>query len=375
MFNLFGKQESGEKVRYAVVGLGWFAQAAILPAFKNASENSLLAALVSGDAEKRQELSRKYDVEAFDYDAYESLLSSGKIDAVYIATPNSEHAQYVVAAADRRIHVLCEKPLAGNVADCVAMVEACQRSNVKLMTAYRLHFEEANLSVVEMVKSGRIGELRLFDSVFTQQIRQDNIRLSGNLEGGPLRDVGVYCINAARYLFRSEPFEASALHVASEDPRFREVPEMTLATLRFPGERIAQFACGFGESNVNYYRVTGTKASIRMEPAYSFESALNRFVNTDGTIEEAKFKQRDHVAPEIVYFSKCILENRPPEPSGAEGLIDLEIIEAIDRSAAERRPVAIESSSRLRRPTGDQEIVKPAVSQPDLVNAASPKPE
>jgi predicted dehydrogenase len=375
MINLFGSSESEEKVRYAVVGLGWFAQAAVLPAFENAKENSVLAAIVSGDGEKRDELSAKYKVEACDYDAYESLLASGKIDAVYIVVPNSEHARFAVAAAERRVHVLCEKPLAGTVEDARAILDSCQLNGVKLMTAYRLHFEEANLSVVELVKDDALGDPRVFDSAFTQQIRQDNTRLKSALHGGPLRDVGIYCINAARYLFQAEPFEATGIHLNSGDPRFVEVPEITAATLRFPEDRIAQFVCGFGESNVNYYRLIGTKASVRMEPGYSFQDGLVKYFSREGHIKETKYKRRDQVGPEIVYFSKCILENRPPEPSGHEGVIDLEIIEAIDRSAQERRTIAIETPSRLRRPSGGQEIVKPATSKPELINAAPPQPD
>jgi glucose-fructose oxidoreductase len=375
MFNLFSSSESSVKIRYAAVGMGWFAQESVLPSFKNAKENSVLAAIVSGDAKKRDELSAKYGVEAFDYESYESLLASGRIDAVYIVVPNSEHARFAIPAARHGIHVLCEKPLAGTVEDAAAITEACNAAGVKLMTAYRLHFEEGNLSVVDLVRKGEIGDPRIFDSVFTMQVREDNARLKSSLHGGPLRDIGIYCINAARYLFQAEPFEVTATHVSSSDPRFNEVPEITSATLRFPGGRIAQFVCGFGESNVNYYRITGSTASIRMEPAYSHDATIIRYVSKEGTTEEAKFKARDQIGPEIVYFSQCIIENRPPEPAGAEGVIDLEIIEAIDRSAQERRPVSLDLSPRLRRPTGSQQIEKPKVGEPTLVNAASPKPE
>src|SRR5688572_27560261 len=132
-------------VRFAVVGLGHFAQAAILPAFANAKKNATLAALVTGDTEKAAKLSRRYKAPAYDYKAYDRLLASGDIDAVYIALPNSKHREYTERAAHAGIHVLCEKPLAYSVADAEAMVAACQRANVRLMTAYRLHFEEGNL--------------------------------------------------------------------------------------------------------------------------------------------------------------------------------------------------------------------------------------
>ena len=127
--------------------LGW----AVLPAFANARRNSELVALFSGDADKRRELSEKYGVPAFDYDEYEPVLARGEIDAVYVVTPNALHREHTILAARRGVHVLCEKPLADSSEACRAMIDACRENGVKLMTAYRLHFEEANLTAVEMV--------------------------------------------------------------------------------------------------------------------------------------------------------------------------------------------------------------------------------
>src|SRR5205823_11439044 len=132
-----GMPRSKNTIRYAVAGLGHIAQVAVLPAFAHA-RNSTLAALVSGDARKRAALSRKYRVPAFGYDDYEECL--GQVDAVYIALPNSMHAEYTIRAANAGVHVLCEKPLAVTVDDCERMIEACDSARVKLMTAYRLHF-------------------------------------------------------------------------------------------------------------------------------------------------------------------------------------------------------------------------------------------
>src|SRR6185295_9113453 len=139
-------------IRFAVVGMGNFAQAAILPAFAGAADDAELVALVTGDAEKARKLSRKYKATAYSYNDYPSLLDSGKIDAVYIATPNSEHRKFAEPAARAGVHVLCEKPLAYTVKDAKAMVEACREAEVHLMTAYRLHFEEGNLDAIEAVR-------------------------------------------------------------------------------------------------------------------------------------------------------------------------------------------------------------------------------
>ena len=140
-------------VRYAVVGLGHIAQAAILPAFAHAKRNSKLVAVVSGDRAKRREIARKYRLEAaYDYDEYEACLAN--VDAVYIALPNSQHAEYTIRAANAGVHVLCEKPLAVTADECEQMIEACAEARVKLMCAYRLHFEEINLRAMRLLAPG-----------------------------------------------------------------------------------------------------------------------------------------------------------------------------------------------------------------------------
>src|SRR5213595_1756712 len=198
-------------IRYAVVGCGHIAQVAVLPAFGNARRNSKLAAIVSGDPVKREALKKKYEVEhAIDYAQYDELLKSGAIDAVYIALPNSMHAEYAERAARAGVHVLCEKPMAVTEAECELMGRVAREHQVRLMVAYRLHFERANLEAIEIARSGRIGEPRLFTSTFTMTVVPGNIRVRREMGGGVLYDIGIYCINAARSLFRDEPIEVWA---------------------------------------------------------------------------------------------------------------------------------------------------------------------
>src|SRR5262249_36658802 len=154
--------------RYAVVGLGYIAQIAVLPAFEHAKENSELVALVSGDSRKRKALSRKYKVQqAYSYDQYEECLTSGEVEAVYICLPNSMHRVYTEAAAEAGLHVLCEKPMAFEEAECRSMIESAERARVKLMIACRLHFEPGNLHAIDAVRSGKIGEPRIFRAAFS----------------------------------------------------------------------------------------------------------------------------------------------------------------------------------------------------------------
>ena len=367
------KRAERDRVRYAVVGLGYISQIAVLPAFGHARENSKLTALVSGDLKKLKALSQEYCVDhTYTYEQYSDCLRSGDIDAVYIALPNHMHPAYAKAAAEAGVHVLCEKPMAFSEAECESMVGAAEEYGVKLMVAYRLHFEAGNLHAIDLIKSGRIGEPRIFNSVFSQQTRAGNSRLRKGVGGGAVYDLGVYCINAARYLFRSEPYEVFAWHARSGDRRFKEVPEMTSALLRFPGERLASFTCSFGASDRSVYEVVGTKGSLRMDPAYDMKGDLEMQLMIGGRIVSKTFSQRDQFAPELIYFSDCVLSGKDPEPSGLEGLADVRIVEAVLQSAEIRRPVAISPVQAKRRPDSSQEISRDPVAPPQLVRAESP---
>jgi glucose-fructose oxidoreductase len=359
-------------VRYAVVGLGNFAQTAVLPAFVNAADKAELGALVTGDPEKAKKLGRKYSTPTYDYKQYDELLASEKIDAVYIAVPNSEHRKFTEAAARAGVHVLCEKPLAYSVKDAQAMVDACQNAKVHLMTAYRLHFEEGNLNAIKAIESGKIGEARLFTSIHTMQVDPDNIRTDLSLGGGPLEDIGIYCLNAALYVFQAEPDEVTAFAIRGKDRRFKEVPEAVSATLRFSKDRLATFLCGFGESKVSEYRVIGTEGVLKMDPAFTWQGDIEQTIYRKEKAKTKSFEHRDQVAAELVYFSDCILKNKSPEPSGREGFLDVRIIDALRTSYTEHRTVKIEPLPKKRRPRASQSIRRKPAKKPKPVKADPP---
>jgi predicted dehydrogenase len=366
--------KSAPPLRFAVVGLGHIAQAAVLPAFRHARPHVELTALVSGTRSKLSKLGTRYRVKhQVSYADADKLFDSGAIDAVYIATPNTEHADWTVRAAESGLHVLCEKPLATSVEDCERMVDACERNNVKLMTAYRLHFERCNLEVASLVRKKRIGEARYFDSQFSMQVKGDNIRVDRALGGGPEWDIGIYCQNAARYVFADEPTQVWATATNSGDARFKEVPETVHVILKFPGERIANFICSFGAADRSRYEIVGTQGSIVVDPAYEYAEGLGYELTVGERKTKKKFTKSDQFAPELVYFAQCVRGNRTPEPSGKEGLIDVAIIEAIHESLASGQWVKLSSTPRKQnRPTLRQEIRRPAVPrEPPLVQAES----
>ena len=367
-------RQGPKKVRYAVIGLGHIAQVAVLPAFAHA-QNSELAALVSDDPEKLEKLGRRYKVKArFDYDRYDECLRSGVIDAVYITLPNHLHRPYAERAAQAGVHVLCEKPMAVTEEDCLSMIQVAEEHGVKLMVAYRLHFEEANLKAIDLVQGGKLGDARLFDSVFTMQVKEGDIRLSPReLGGGTLYDIGIYCINAVRNLYGAEPMEVVAFSSNNGDLRFRQCEEMTSAILRFPGrERLATFTCSFGAADVSSYRVVGTEGNFVMDPAYEYAEELVQRVTINGRTRERTFPKRDQFAPELISFSECILSGAAPEPSGWEGLADVRVIRALYQSADTGQPVSLAPFEKQDRPSLDQKITRPPVTKPELVNAEAP---
>ena len=365
------KTSQRRSVRYAVIGLGHIAQAAVLPAFRHAKRNSTLAALVSSEQKKLKQLSRRYGVQrTCGYDGVDELFASGEIDAVYIALPNELHKEYTIRAARAGLHVLCEKPMAVNADECEEMIGAARAANVKLMIAYRLHFERANLEVAKLARTGKLGELRFFTSDFSMQVSDDNIRLEPPEKGGgPLYDIGIYCINAARYCLSEDPVEVWATGTRSKDPRFREVDETVAAVMRFKDERVASFTCSFGAADKSVYSVTGTKGSVTLDPAYEYAVGLSYRLKVGERETKKKFSKSDQFAPELLYFSDCVLNDRNPEPSGEEGLADVQIIEAMLQSIASGRPVRTNLRQREQRPTMQQEIRSPAVPrEPKLVD-------
>lgn len=358
------------RVRYAVVGLGHIAQAAMLPAFAHARRNSELVAVVSGDRTKRRAIARRHRLaHVFTYEDYDECLRV--VDAVYLALPNSMHAEYAIRAARAGVHVLCEKPLAVTAAEGRRMIAACRKAKVKLMVAYRLHFEALTLEAMDLARGGRLGDLKFFTSSFSMTVRRGDIRTQRAHGGGTLPDIGVYCINAARNLFRAEPTQVSAISVNSGLTSLAEIDETTAATLRFGDGRVATFVTSFNAADVKSYRIVGTKGQLHVEPAYDYAKGLAYTLTVDGRTTRKRVPKRDQFAPQLLHFSDCILHDREPGPSGEEGLQDVRIVEALYASARSGKAVAIRPIATGQRPTGRQRISRPGVKKPPLVKVQS----
>jgi predicted dehydrogenase len=337
---------TSKPVGYAVIGLGGFAQRAILPGFKH-SKKAKLRALVSGDKSKAKRLAAKFGAEAvYTYEELPACLAQPQVEAVYIATNNGSHAQFAVQAANAGKHVLCEKPMAVSVAECRQMVEACRASNLRLMIAYRKYFEPASLELKKMIRSGKLGRLKFIHSAFGIFLPPRLVRGAWHLDpklsgGGSLPDVGVYCVNTIRWLAGEEPLGVSAYQWATDPETYRQVDENMAFRLDFPSGVVAQATSSFKAAESSFLQVHGEKGWVCLNPAFQYDLERRMFGEIGGRWFEKKFKVIDELALEIDALADAIRRGRDPEPDGVQGMRDVAVMEAIYQSAREGRTVPI----------------------------------
>lgn len=335
--------------------------------------NSSIAALVTEDPLKASELSKMYSVDyTYSYEQFPELISSGRIDAIYLATPNWRHAEFAVPALESGIHVLLEKPMEVSSEQCERILSAQKSSGAKLMIAYRLHFEPATIAAIEKVRSGELGQVHLFTSTFTQMVDPANHRATNGIFAGPLFDMGPYPINGVRNLFGSEPIEAFAAGVRHSDSGLGDFDDTVSVILRFPEGRLAQFAVSYYGNPLDVYSAVGTEGCLTASPAYLYGKPLELSLKFKTEEQHTSFPNTDHFGGEMKYFSNCILNGIDPEPDGYEGLADVRVMEAIVRSLASGRFEKVEAVGIKKRIDPSQEQKLSAVKTPDMVNASSP---
>ncbi len=336
------------RVGYAVVGLGHFGEHVVLPGFHD-SRKAILEALVSGDENKARRLARKFGASAwYHYRDLASCLSNPQVEAVYIVTNNSTHAEFTLEAAAAGKHVLCEKPMAKDVAECQQMIDACRARGVRLMIAYRKFFEAAARELKRLIESGKLGALRIMHSAFTLYLRPGprvpswhfDQRLAG---GGALPDVGVYCINTARWLTGKEPQAAEAFQWTVAPEIFREVDEHIAFRLNFPGGLVMQATSSWGAAQTSFMRVIGEKGYATLDPAFEYDEERRLYGKIGGRWFEKKYKVINELALELDAFADCIRRGREPEPNGEVGLRDVAVMQAIYQAAREGHAVACHS--------------------------------
>jgi predicted dehydrogenase len=367
--------EVDRKVRYAIVGLGDIAQEDMMPGVDHTG-NSEITAFVTSDQVKARELGRKYRVSAlFAYEQFEQALHSEAFDAIYLATPNWRHAEFIVPALRAGIHVLTEKPLEVSTEKCREILDAESSSAAMLMVAYRLHFEPATLDTIEKIRSGMLGDVHLFASTFTQLVDPGNHRAQNGELAGPVLDMGPYPVNAARYIFEDEPTEVvSAVGSKHAHSGFPQTFFDTVAvTLRFPNDKLAQFSLSYFGNPSDSLTAVGTEGILQLYPAYTFGKGLSQTVLIGEKKEEKSFKNTDHFGGEMKYFSECILNDEKPEPDGEEGFADVRVLEGILTALTTGTSVQLPPFRRSRRIDPDrQRMDLGTASTPELVHASNP---
>jgi predicted dehydrogenase len=331
-------QSAQKKINYCIVGLGRISLQHFMPGCKG-SQNSQVTALVSGHREKANQYAAEYQVPAssiYNYENFDEIAKNPNIDAVYIALPNSMHAEYTIRAAKAGKHVFCEKPMATSVKDSVEMIDACKSAGKKLMLAYRCQYQSTNLRAVRLIREGKLGTIQAIESANGFVEKAGEWRLSGKLAGGgPLMDVGIYSLNACRFLTGEEPEHLEGYcSTIDKDGRFDEVEENLSWTMRFPSGVVASCNTTYGANMPGFVRVHGTKGMLHMEPAFSYEGIrFKAQIHGEPDIDEMDTaKDPAQFAREADYFSQCILEDKEPKTNGAEGLRDMRLMAAIYKS-------------------------------------------
>jgi predicted dehydrogenase len=334
-----------KRIGFAVVGLGKIAQGSVLPAFAN-SKHAKLVALVSRDPKKATRLARKFGAgTVYTNDEYAACLANREVSALYIATPPGDHAHLTIQAAQAGKHVLCEKPLAATSEQSAAMADACKKHGVLLMTAYRKYYEPSTLHLKRLIQSGKLGRIDVIHTAFSE-LYSPGVSQSWLVDptlagGGPLMDLGVYCVNTSRWLVDENPTEATAQSWVHDNAKFQAVEEGISFRLRFPSGLVVHASSTYGAALSSFIFVQGTKGWASLAPVFPFDE-VRRLNGKSGKREFARtFKVMDEFALEIDALASAIRNNRAVEADGVEGHRDVLILEGIYESARTKQPVSI----------------------------------
>jgi predicted dehydrogenase len=336
---------AGNKVGFAVVGLGTIAQGFVLPSFAKC-KNAKLVAVVSRDKEKAARVARRFRASAhYSIDEYAQCLANPEVTAVFVATPNGLHESFTVQASEAGKHVLCEKPLAATAEPSARMVEACRRNRVLLMTAYRKYFEPSTLFLKQLIQSGALGRIDVIHTAFSELYLPGKSlawMVDSNMAGGgPLMDLGVYCVNTTRWLVEEDPAEVSAQSWARDTVTFWDVEEGISFRMQFPSGLVVQGSTSYGAVLSSFIYVQGTKGWASLTPAFPFDQVRRLAATIGKRAIDRTFPIVDEFGLELSEMASAIQNHRPVESDGVQGHRDMIILESIYNSARKQRPVVI----------------------------------
>lgn len=339
-----------KKLGWAIVGLGKFATQQLIPSFGECKRSKLVA-LVSGDRGKAERIARQYGVNPkniYNYQNYDTIRNNPEVDVIYIVLPNGMHAEYTIRGAQAGKHIMCEKPMANTVEECQAMIDACRKAGRKLMIAYRAQYEPYNLAAIAIARGPQkqLGKLKAIVAdhgrILDPSDPADRWRMDKKLAGGgSLVDIGIYSLQAARYITGEEPVEISAMMYSTpNDPRFREVEENVNFILRFPSGVLANCTSSYGYSDVKRYRVFGADGYLELDPATDYYEHRLKIGLKDKT-EERQIQEKNQFALEIDHLSECVMQNKTTQTPGEEGLQDVKLMRLIYEAARTGKTIKV----------------------------------
>jgi glucose-fructose oxidoreductase len=338
--SLFGiTKPAKSKLGIALVGLGYYSTDLLAPALQ-LTKNCELKGIVSGSPEKIALWQKKYNLKAsncYSYENFDAIANNPEIDVVYVVLPPSMHREFVVRAAKAGKHVWCEKPMAPSVADCLAMIKACQDNKVKLSIGYRCQHDPNVQAYQEITKSKKFGKVRMINSAAGYfDGRSTHWKQKKALGGGVMGDMGVYALQGARLATGEEPISVMAQASTTRPEIYHEVEETIMFQLEFPSGARAACQSSYG-INMNYLHINYEKGNVFMEPQSAY-NGINGKVS-DGTLIQIKIENQQ--AKQMDEDALALLNNTDLLVPGEEGLRDIKVVEAIYKSVATKSEVKI----------------------------------
>ncbi|MBC6989253.1 Gfo/Idh/MocA family protein [Hymenobacter sp. BT491] len=324
--------QTGRKMGIALVGLGGYSTGELAPALLE-TKLCRLAGVVTGTPSKAEQWKKQYNIpdkNIYNYETFDRIADNPDIDIVYVVLPNALHADFVVRAAKAGKHVICEKPMATSAADCRRMIEACKKAGKKLGIGYRLHTEPHNLEMMRLGQKEVYGPVKriIADNGFTMGNNRPwriQKKLSG---GGPLMDMGIYCVQGALYTKGQIPVSVTAQYAKKQRPeQFNEVEEAISWQFRFQDGSVADCRTSYVE-NMSQLRAEAAKGWFELKPAFGYGGLQGK--TSQGPMNVPNINQQ---ARQMDDFADCVLHNKPTRVPGEMGLRDVQLLEAIYRAA------------------------------------------
>ncbi|MGD0350947.1 MAG: Gfo/Idh/MocA family oxidoreductase [Verrucomicrobiota bacterium] len=333
--------EPDRKIGFALAGLGRLSTYQLAPALQK-TKYCRLTGIVTGHPAKAEEWKAQYhisDKNIYNYDNMEKMADNPDIDVVYVVTPNGLHAEHTIKAAKAGKHVLCEKPMEVSVEKCQEMIDTCKQAGRQLAIAYRLHFELNNLECVRLAREKVFGDVKIIEAGFGFPIGDPTQwRLKRALAGGgPLMDVGIYALQATRYLTGEEPALVSAIETVTDPVKFKEVEESIVWQTKFPGGVIAYCSATYRTPGLAHFIAYAQKGWFKLDPAFLYSGIRGQRSDR----QEIHLPEIDQFAAEMDDFAQCILNNQPTRVPGEEGLRDVKIMMAIYEAARTGKTVSL----------------------------------